>query len=226
MELGIWYPSSEPSGATIRYDGLLPGSAFPEIPADCSEARPVVAFSHGFAGVRYQSPFLTERLATHGYVVVAPDHRDNTFLDAAPDIAEIARRRPTDLRDTVDWLFAASEDPSSLWAGCVDPEVPALVLTGARDEITPLSMVQGLWDPIVSEPRWLGVFPDAGHYSFSPIACALNVGDGCGPDYLDEATFTERVNEAVLAFLDGARGVPGGFDRLPLDAPEITWEQD
>ena len=42
---------------------------------------PVVLFSHGFAGTRLQSKFICSHLASHGYVVAAPDHAGNTFLD-------------------------------------------------------------------------------------------------------------------------------------------------
>lgn len=38
-------------------------------------------FSHGFAGHRRQSTFFCTHLASHGYVVVAPDHAGNTMLD-------------------------------------------------------------------------------------------------------------------------------------------------
>lgn len=42
---------------------------------------PVVMFSHGSGGIRMQSTFLTVALASHGYVVVAPDHIGNTLSD-------------------------------------------------------------------------------------------------------------------------------------------------
>jgi len=43
---------------------------------------PLVVYSHGFDGIRWVSAFLTERLASHGFVVVAADHVGNTFIDA------------------------------------------------------------------------------------------------------------------------------------------------
>ncbi len=42
---------------------------------------PVVIFSHGKAAIRWQSTYLTVTLASHGYVVVAPDHEDDTLYD-------------------------------------------------------------------------------------------------------------------------------------------------
>ena len=50
--------------------------------ADIAEGGPfpVVLFSHGNTGFRFQSIFLTEYLASHGYVVVAPDHSYNAGI--------------------------------------------------------------------------------------------------------------------------------------------------
>jgi dienelactone hydrolase len=38
-------------------------------------------FSHGFAGHRRQSTFFCAHLASHGYLVIAPDHAGNTMVD-------------------------------------------------------------------------------------------------------------------------------------------------
>ena len=40
---------------------------------------PVILFSHGSMSIRFQSTFLTVFLASHGYVVISPDHEGNTF---------------------------------------------------------------------------------------------------------------------------------------------------
>src|SRR5262249_50737210 len=41
-------------------------------------AQPVIVFSHGFHGCATQSRFLMEALASAGYLVLAPNHRDAT----------------------------------------------------------------------------------------------------------------------------------------------------
>ena len=50
---------------------------------------PMVVFSHGYAGFRDQSTFLTARLASWGFVVAAPDHfsRDLTQVLGGPTAA-------------------------------------------------------------------------------------------------------------------------------------------
>ena len=49
-----------------------------------AHSAPVVIFSHGLGGCPTQSRFLTSGLAEHGYVVVAPFHRDAGCLGKKP----------------------------------------------------------------------------------------------------------------------------------------------
>ena len=46
---------------------------------------PVIVFAHGQGGVRWQSTFYTVALASHGYVVISPDHEGGTFYDLVRD---------------------------------------------------------------------------------------------------------------------------------------------
>jgi predicted dienelactone hydrolase len=70
-------------------------------------AWPVVLFSHGYGGIRFQSYFLTEHLASHGFVVVSPDHPGNTLADFAQlgndqAAAQSAMDRPLDMLFALD----------------------------------------------------------------------------------------------------------------------------
>ena len=99
----IWYPAVESArgqdGYVYTETDLLTPEALAEIkgeldvelatvavrdadPRDTGEQYPIVLFSHGSSGVRMQSTFLTVFLASHGYVVAAPDHAGNTLSDA------------------------------------------------------------------------------------------------------------------------------------------------
>jgi predicted dienelactone hydrolase len=46
---------------------------------------PLLVFSHGNGGLRHQNTFQAEYLASHGYVVVAPDHTGNAAVSILPD---------------------------------------------------------------------------------------------------------------------------------------------
>jgi predicted dienelactone hydrolase len=86
-----------------------------------------LVFSHGFGGTRLQSIYLTEHLASHGFVVAAPDHVGNTFAElvnqaeALPAL-ESARLRPSDVARTIDLLLARSRAwPTDPLAFAADP---------------------------------------------------------------------------------------------------------
>jgi predicted dienelactone hydrolase len=59
---------------------------------------PLVLFSHGNAGIRFQSLFLAAHLASHGYIVASPDHqgtRSSTSLAGVIDPQVVTNRRRT-----------------------------------------------------------------------------------------------------------------------------------
>ena len=90
-------------------------------------ARPVVLFSHGAGSNRYGNAILAEVLASHGYVVAAPDHSghstaDKVFGISDEDRAKSAYDRPVDLSRVLDELVARSDDARSLLQGAVDAD--------------------------------------------------------------------------------------------------------
>jgi predicted dienelactone hydrolase len=90
----VWYPA-EPgeAGRTERAEHPFgqPHDAIPEA-RPAPGPHPVVVFSHGNSGLRRQSTFLTTHLASHGFLVAAPDHAGNTFFEML-GAGEEARQR-------------------------------------------------------------------------------------------------------------------------------------
>jgi predicted dienelactone hydrolase len=122
LPVQVWTPTLEETSRAATYDGLPIGHAIAEAPPACDTPRPVVVFSHGNAGKRYQSVFLTEWLAAHGYLVAAPDHIGNTTLDVdTVPRSEVAIRRPQDIQRTFDSLIERADDPQDQLFGCLDP---------------------------------------------------------------------------------------------------------
>lgn len=118
----VWYPIAlDPDGGAPctpePYPGIpIAGQACrDEDPASApTSGFPLIAFSHGNAGIRFQSIFLTETLAQHGYVVVAPDHPHNTLLDFDEEqLGTVAERRPGDITAAVDELASRTTPPLS-----------------------------------------------------------------------------------------------------------------
>jgi len=100
LKLEIWYPASfsdgekefttyeeertvpkDPERKVIRYN--FTGRALRDAAADTKNgAFPLVIVSHGYVGSRLLLTYLTENLASKGYVVVAIDHMESTYGDA------------------------------------------------------------------------------------------------------------------------------------------------
>jgi predicted dienelactone hydrolase len=119
----VWYPATQASIvgqplATYDVSAWLPPALQKLIPAGFSVTYPsggvrgiavapgrypLVVFSHGYAGFRDQSTFLTSFLASWGFVVAAPDHysRDLTEVLGGPTGATAKTTDVGDLEATI-----------------------------------------------------------------------------------------------------------------------------
>lgn len=86
LDVSVWYPASNPDDLPeeVVYDAVLfevTGQAIRDAAPDTSGGPyPLVVFSHGAGGFRQQSVYLTEHLASHGFVVIASEHpRSNLY---------------------------------------------------------------------------------------------------------------------------------------------------
>jgi len=114
LALATWYPSTaQTEGAEITYQGVFARSGAVEGAPRADGVFPVAVFSHGHQAFPEASSFLMAHLASHGWLVVAPEHTGNTFLDSADRETAIYYQRPLDLSATLDHVLA---DPSA------DPE--------------------------------------------------------------------------------------------------------
>ena len=112
VTLEVWYPTQEDSAAE-SYDlrdftpeiirNLLSDDADSIFTyAATHDASPtgdvlgLVVFSHGFTGMRLQSTAITTHLASHGFVVVAPDHPSRDLFNVLGATASGDRDAPVD----------------------------------------------------------------------------------------------------------------------------------
>jgi len=113
LRLRIWYPAKAPPGAVpVTYSASLtgepghpdaaftvPGIAFADAPP-AGGHYPVIVLSHGYNNDPVMLSWLGENLATKGYVVVAPEHRDPPIWDRAKSPAALLTR-PLDIMDCI-----------------------------------------------------------------------------------------------------------------------------
>ncbi len=82
---------------------------------------PIILFSHGAYGVRYQSVFFTIPLASHGYIVASMDHPKNTLYDILAygydmDVVVMSTMdRPTDAIMTLTAVTHRNETPEDMF---------------------------------------------------------------------------------------------------------------
>jgi predicted dienelactone hydrolase len=119
LDTWIWYPA-EGSGDSIT-EGASPASGGP---------YPLVIFSHGSGGQPNNATFLTEHLASWGYVVVAPPHPGNTSDDCVicpiDVIIRSASQRLDDVPFVLNEVLALRDDPASALGRIIDGERTAI----------------------------------------------------------------------------------------------------
>ena len=122
----IWYPAQLPTDEDAtphKYLQLMEGTAYLDAEPALGGPWPIILFSHGNQGIKEQSFFLTEHLASHGYLVVAPDHKYNTALDFSSEkLSEVSIERPKDISSVLDRVLAPTESDPEWLEGFGDPD--------------------------------------------------------------------------------------------------------
>ncbi len=141
LTVEIWYPADVSSGteASVTYeevmgtrgDSLRPlvpftfkGRAIRDAqPKTTAGKFPLVVVSHGYVGSRYLMTYLTENLASKGYVVVSIDHTDSTFEDANAFHSTLLNRAK-DIKFVINEMAGLSDDALS---GIIDSDNTGIV---------------------------------------------------------------------------------------------------
>ena len=126
----VYYPSTPAAVAGLGGDVVTVfGIPIVETPAVrdvaiASGSHPLVVFSHGNNGIRFQSLYFAAHLASHGYVVVSPDHHGNHFVDTLGGTvdAQSTVNRPLDLSFLIDTFVAFDADPGGFFEGAIDED--------------------------------------------------------------------------------------------------------
>jgi predicted dienelactone hydrolase len=144
LTVEVWYPAvASAEGAAraggpvedffasaddrARYAALLAKSPEPEgpsrrthaardaAPASSSTGYPLLVFSHCFQCFRFSAFSIAERLASHGFVVAAPDHAGDTLFDPTLGLtADTLQTRAADIRFVTTALLAGSDGAEAL----------------------------------------------------------------------------------------------------------------
>ncbi len=131
LPVDVWYPTDATTGEPAIYT-FIPGvslpsdAAFQDAPLAPGGPFPVVVYSHGSGGQSYIASFFTEALASHGFVVIAPNHVGNTATEVLFGLGDepeiVAYNRPADTAFVISEMLDRSADPESPFFDFMDAE--------------------------------------------------------------------------------------------------------
>lgn len=160
LTVEVWYPSDE-AGEPTPYE-LIAGVSFDsdmssvDATPSAEGPFPLVVFSHGSGGLRQQSASIIETVASHGFVVIAPDHAGNTAIDqllgTETDTEVTARNRVLDVEFLID-----QAEGGQLAEGLADLDQVA-VMGHSFGGFTALAVAGGFED-IPADPRVDAIVP-------------------------------------------------------------------
>ena len=143
LTVEVWYPAEGDAQSETTYNDYIgvandekrPLSPFSfkgraernASPKKDEETYPLVIVSHGYLGSRYLMTYLTENLASKGYVVVAIHHTESTFEDPGKFSSTLYHRPIDDLFVLNEMEKRGKKDAGGFLAGMVDAEHTALI---------------------------------------------------------------------------------------------------
>lgn len=126
-----WYPARAKSNEEVDYSvplklegfgggnvRILGDAALDATPDAAFGPYPLVVLSHGFALNPEWYHQLAEHLASHGFVVLGPEHNESAWFT---DVVGATTARPTDIGETIDLAAAGALD------GIIDTEHVAVI---------------------------------------------------------------------------------------------------
>ena len=119
LEVSLWYPTGDTEGTPPTYMTIFDDddvfSDASTLPPAYPDGYPVLVHSHGHRGFGGNSSDLMRHFASHGWLVIAPDHLGNTLLGGV-ELRPLHHyyERPLDIRACLDALESLpTDDPVS-----------------------------------------------------------------------------------------------------------------
>ena len=216
----IWYPVDEvdaQDAPPTRYPlagpiALESKVAVDDVPVSARSKRPLVIFSHGFQGINIQSIELMEALASHGFIVLSPEHTGNAQASPTDSFDEAAAKRVPDISFLIDLMFERNRDPADGFHARIDESLVG-VLGHSFGAMTAIGTAAG----------WAGAEPDPRVVAIAPISSVidgeLQQDDRPSPN----AGFTQQQLERIVIpvmLVGGTQDV-----NVPVENNAIAFEQ-
>jgi predicted dienelactone hydrolase len=137
--------------------------AVDDLPVSARPGQTLLVFSHGYQSIHIQSFGLMEALASHGFIVISPEHTGNAQASPDDTFDEAAANRVPDVSFLIDMMFARNRDPEDPFYGRIDEE-SAGVVGHSFGAMTAIGMASG----------WAGAEPDPRVTAIVPISAVID----------------------------------------------------
>ena len=137
--------------------------AVDDLPVSARPGQTLLVFSHGYQSIHIQSFGLMEVLASHGFIVISPEHTGNAQASPDDTFDEAAANRVPDVSFLIDMMFARNRDPEDPFYGRIDEENVGVV-GHSFGAMTAIGMASG----------WAGAEPDPRVTAIVPISAVID----------------------------------------------------
>jgi predicted dienelactone hydrolase len=165
LAVEMWYPVDEEdrqesprtSYALGPGIGLESAVAVDDLPVSKREKQILLVFSHGYGGINTASTVLTETLASHGFIVISPEHTGNSQASNDDTFDQAAANRVPDVSFLIDTMIDRSRDQGDIFYNRID-ENSAGVVGHSFGGMTAVGMAAG-WAGAEPDPRVTAIVP-------------------------------------------------------------------
>ena len=204
----------------------------------------MVLFSHGYGGYPEQSSFLTDHLATWGFVIVAPDHRSRDLKAVIANATGQGQNDVTDLRDALRLVTTMNATAGTLLTGKLDLTRvaslghsagggAAITVADDRDIRTYIGLAPASGTPPASKPGLIMqgtadkvVAPTGTLRLYARLTAPkrLVLIDGAGHNVFADACTIGAAQGGLVSFVKTLK-LPPSFEAIAVDgcsAPDIS----